>query len=130
TSGAWRTYDETNSGLRSLPMRSEGWRVATQATFRISNTLSADAGYRADIGFGASGTDGDAALRWSPSDRWSLALRGTAFQTIGEFQVGEGRVYGGGGEAAWQISPTLRAVADGFLYRHSARERPELVDWN
>jgi hypothetical protein len=59
-----------------------------------------------------------------------LALRAVAFQTIGEFQVGEGRVVGFGGEGSWQLTPLLRVVGDGFLYRHTAHERPELVDWN
>lgn len=129
-SGARRSYDDTFTGFATLPLRSDGWRLGGQSSFRITPSLSTDASYHRDIGFGASGTDGDAALRWMRGERLSLALRAVAFQTIGEFQVGEGRVVGFGGEGSWQLTPLLRVVGDGFLYRHTAHERPELVDWN
>lgn len=129
-SGAKRAYDDAGTGVATLPLRRDGWRLGGQASARVNSTLTADAAYHADIGFGASGTDADAALRWMRSDRLTLALRGVAFQTIDEFQVGEGRVYGLGGEGSWQLTPLVRVVGDGFLYRHNAHERPDLVDWN
>ncbi|HMA24482.1 MAG TPA: hypothetical protein VKP00_10820 [Gemmatimonadaceae bacterium] len=128
--GAWRSYDDTHTGLATLPLRSDGWRVGASATLRPTSAIMLDGRYHVDVGFGASGSDGDVAVRWMPSDRLSFALHGMAFQTIDEFQVGEGRVFGAGAESGVQITPTVRAVGDLFMYRHDAHDQPQMVDWN
>jgi hypothetical protein len=130
TSGAWRTYDDVRTGLATLPLRRDGWRAGADLSVRLSPSWVFDGGYRADIGFGATGTNVETALRYEPVERMSLALRGSAYQTIGEFQVGEGRVYGVGGEASLQLTSTVRLVGDAFVYRRDARGQPQLVDWN
>jgi len=129
-SGGWRSYDDTFTGVATLPLRRDGWRVGGSASFRATPALSVDGSYHADVGFGASGSDASGSLRWQTNDRLSLAVHGTAFQTIDEFQVGEGRVFGGGAEGALQLTPGVRFVADAFLYRHTARNQPQMVDWN
>jgi hypothetical protein len=97
---------------------------------RMSDAWSMNGAYRLDVGFGASSSNGDVALRWSPNERVSLAAQGVAFQNIYEFQIGEGRVLGAGAEASVRVLPDLRVVADGFLYRHSGSDRPQAVNWN
>jgi hypothetical protein len=127
---SWRSYQDTHSGLSFAPLRSDGWHVTVAGSARLLASVRADASYGADVGFGASGTNGDAALRWSPATPFTIALRATAFQTIDEFQIGQGRVVGLGADATWEISPMLRLAADAFLYRQAIKDRPELVDWN
>lgn len=129
-SGAYRSYDDAHTGLATLPLRSDGWRLGASAMVHPASAFTINGRYHIDVGFGASGSDGDVALQWTPSDRYSLAIHGTAFQTIDEFQVGEGRVYGGGGEGAVQLIPAVRLVGDVFAYRHDAHDQPHVVDWN
>ena len=129
-SGAYRSYENAHTGLTTLPLRSDGWRLGASAMVHPVSAFTIDGRYHIDVGFGASGSDGDLALQWAPSDRYSLAVHGTAFQTIDEFQVGEGRVYGGGGEGAVQLIPAVRLVGDVFVYRHNAHDQPQMVDWN
>ncbi len=129
-SGGRRSYDDTQSGVAFLPLRASGWRVGATGSFRASNAWSVQGSYNADIDFGASTSDEDVALRWAPSDGLSLALHGLAFQNIYEFQIGSGRVVGGGGEAAVRLFPDLRLVADMLLYHHTGSDAPQLVNWN
>jgi len=128
--GAYRSYDDTHTGVASLPLRSDGWRIGASAMVRATDAIALGGRYHLDVGFGASGSDGDVSLQWRPSDRYSFALHGVAFQTIDEFQVGEGRVFGAGGESGIQLVPSVRLVADAFVYRHNAHDRPQIVDWN
>ena len=128
--GAYRSYDDTHTGLASLPLRRDGWRVGGSAMLRPTSTIALDGLYHMDVGFGASGSDGDVAVQWTPNERISLSLHGTAFQTIDEFQVGEGRVFGVGGESSFQLLPSVQVIGDLFVYRHDAHDRPQVVDWN
>ena len=129
-SGARRSYDDTKTGVVSLPLRTDGWRVGATAALRATSTWSARASYNADVGIGASGSDGDLTVSWSPNDRLSLGLHGLAFQNIYEFQVGSGRVVGGGGEAMVRLTRDIRLVADALVYHNTGSDRPQVVDWN
>ncbi len=129
-SGGYRKYDDTYSGVAFLPLRSSGWHVGATGSLRATDTWSVQGGYNMDINFGASSSDGDVAIRWSPGDRGSLALHGTAFQNLYEFTVGEGRVLGGGLQGTYQLHPDLRFIGDATVYRHTGRNDPGMVDWN
>jgi hypothetical protein len=130
TAGGWRKYDDTFTGVATLPLRDDGWRAGVFANTRLFDLFSVDGEYNVNIGFGASGSDGALAVKWQQTERVWLGIHGTAFQTIDEFKVGEGRVWGAGLEAAYQLSPGLRAIGDAFIYRHVARDQPQIVDWN
>ena len=129
-SGARRSYDDTRTGVAFLPLRNDGWRFGATGALRPTNAWTVQGAYRVDVGFGASSSNGDVVLRWSPSDRLGLAAHGVAFQNIYEFQIGEGRVLGGGAEVSAGVLPDLRIVADAYLYRHSGSDQPQLVNWN
>lgn len=129
-SGSRRKYEDTETGVAFLPLRTDGWHVGTNASFRAAAAWTIQGIYAADIGFGASSTDGDVALRWSPSDAVSVGLHGLAFQNIYEFQVGQGRVLGGGAEVSARLFPDVRVVADALVYRHTGSDTPQLVNWN
>ncbi|HVZ78491.1 MAG TPA: hypothetical protein VG818_10965 [Gemmatimonadaceae bacterium] len=129
-SGGARRYNETHTGLSFLPLRNDGWRAGANATARMADAWSLEGSYNIDLGFGASTTDGDAALRWSPSDRGSLAVRGMAFQDLYEFTIGEGRVVGIGLEGRVDLTPELAVAGDANLFRHAGKDQPQLADWN
>jgi hypothetical protein len=129
-SGAKRSYEDTRTGVAFLPLRNDGWRLAGTGAWRATDAWALHGAYRIDVGFGASSSSGDVALRWSPSERIALAAHGLGFQNIYEFQIGEGRVLGAGAEAAVRVLPDLRVVADGFVYRHSGSDQPQVVNWN
>jgi hypothetical protein len=129
-SGGRRSYRDTQTGVASLPLRTSGWRLGGTAAFRATTEWSAQASYNVDVGVGASSSDGDVTVRWSPSDRLSLGVHGLAFQNIYEFQVGSGRVLGGGGEGVVRLTPDIRLVADALVYHNTGSDRPQLVNWN
>jgi hypothetical protein len=129
-SGARRSYEDTRTGVAFLPLRNDGWRLGATGALRATDAWTMQGAYRVDVGFGASGSNGDVALRWSPGERISLTAHGVVFQNIYEFQIGEGRVFGGGAEASVGLTPDLRVAADAYLYRHSGFEQPQLVNWN
>jgi hypothetical protein len=127
--GGYRKYEDTYTGVAFLPLRNSGWRVGATGSLRMSDAWTAQGSYDMDINFGASSTDGDAAIRWTPGDRGSLAIHGTAFQNIYEFTVGEGRVLGAGFEGQYQLLPDLRVVGDATLYHHTGKNTSVRLEW-
>jgi hypothetical protein len=128
--GAYREYRETNTGVASLPLRTDGWRLATSIDARLDNAWSVQGSYAADVGSGAARTDGDLALRWLRSERLSAAARATAFETISEYRTGSGRVVGAGLDAAVVLRPDLRLAADLMVYRQRTNNRAAEGPWN
>lgn len=128
--GAYRTYADANTGLASLPLRSNGWRAGASATYLASEHLSASASYDVDLGFGASRSDGSAGVRWTRSEGTYVGLNGSAFQTIYEFEVGTGRVLGGAFEAGTRLTSDLRIAADAGVYHHQLSNGARGTDWS
>ena len=85
--------------------------------------------YRLETGFGAYMSSGDAAVRWEANDRIGIRLRGTAFQQIEQFRVGENAVVGGGlgVDIAGPWGVDLRAGADLYTQAYENRAGP---DWD
>lgn len=126
----WRNYDDTQTGVASLPLRTNGWRLGGNASFRMTDAVSLAGSASRDIGPGASGTSGDVSLEWASSERIRFALTGTGFQNVGEYAIGDGTVYGLGGETAIRLFPEVQLVGDVFVYRHTVNDQPHLVNWN
>lgn len=129
-SGGYRRYGNTNTGVATIPLRTDGWRVGVNGSWRPVTEWTLDGSYGMDVGFGASRSDADAALRWAPSDRFDIALRGAALQDIYEFRVGTGRVLGAGVDVGMVLTPSLRFAGDAMLYRQTTERQPNLADWN
>lgn len=128
--GAYRSYQETDAGVASLPLRTDGWRVGGTVAARVSESWALQGNYGVDVGSVATRSDGDVALRWSRSDRLSVSARATAFETISEWRVGTGRVVGGGADVTYTLRPDLRLAADAMLYRQRSNGRPAEGPWN
>jgi hypothetical protein len=129
-SGAWRSYDETNAGLQSTPLRTDGWRAGVGAEWSPKKEWLAHADYNVDIGFGASRSDAVAGLRWSPTDRASVGANLSALQNIYEFRVGTGRVLGFGLDGSLRLTREARIVVDGALYSHRPSNNAPSTDWS
>lgn len=126
--GARRKWQESNAGIAFNSLRTDGWRVGGAANWRVREHWNASGSYSADVGFGASRSEGDAGLHW---DHGALFVGATAttFQSIYEFKVGTGRVVGGGLDVGWQISPDLRVIGEGAIYQQVARNNLPSTDW-
>jgi hypothetical protein len=124
-----RTYDATEAGVASAQLRDDGWRAGGDASVRLARDWSATAGYRREIGFGASRADQQAGVRWDPSGPVSLGAHVTAFQTLLETRFAFFDVKGAGVDAAWRLGPDMRVVGDLAAYRNSSDERSPSFDW-
>ena len=120
--GAWRAYGETNAGLESTPLRTDGWRAGAGAEWLPRQAWMFYADYDVDIGFGASRSDIAAGARWMPDESRWLGLVGNGLQHIYEFRVGTGRVIGLRLEGGTRITPDVRLLADVALYDHHLTE--------
>ena len=129
-SAGYRSYGNTNAGLGFLPLRTDGWQIGANGSWRVAPAWTATGGYRVAIGFGASRNDFDAGLRWHPGTRASLGVTGTAFQSIDEFTVGTGRVLGLALTGGLTLSDDARANADIALYHHTGEDTPQVANWN
>ncbi|HEU4585564.1 MAG TPA: hypothetical protein VFR95_07425 [Gemmatimonadaceae bacterium] len=129
-SASYRRYAETNAGLGFLPLRNDGWTVGAQGSWRVAPAWTALGGYHIGVGYGASRSDFDAGVRWQRRERVWLGVNGSAFQTIEEFSVGEGRVLGLAVDGGVRLSADTRVAADIALYHHTQRGAPQLANWN
>jgi hypothetical protein len=129
-SGAWRRYGETDAGLQSNPLRTDGWRAGVGAEWTPRQEWLAHADYNVDIGFGASRSDAVAGLRWVPSERASVGATISALQNIYEFRVGTGRILGVGIAGSLRVAREARLVVDGALYSHRPTNNAPSTDWS
>lgn len=128
--GARRRYEATNTGVASLPLRTDGWRIGGAGALQAARSWQLQGSYHLDVGFGASQSDGDLALGWTPAERLNVRAHGSMFESIYEFRVGTGRVIGVGGEASYRLTSDLRLAADMVVYRHTGESRPQFANWN
>ncbi len=126
--GARRRWQDTDAGLGFAELRREGWRVGGGAGWRLSPAWNLNGSYSADVGAGASRTEGDVGVHYTRGDFY-IGANATAFQSIYEFRVGTGRVVGFGGDAGWQLASDLRLAASGTIYRQMARNALPSTDW-
>ena len=129
-SGARRRYDETNAGLQSTPLRTDGWRAGLGGEWSPDARWLVHGDYNVDIGFGASRSDVVTGVRWTPSERASLGANLNALQNIHEFRVGTGRVFGVGLDGSLRLTRESRLVVDGALYSHRPSRNAPSTDWS
>ncbi len=127
-SGGRRTYAAATGGVATLPLRNDGWRLSTDATFRPTPAWSLSGSYSADVGFGQARSDQTLSLRRELGAAY-LGVSGMAFQTMDEFQVARGRVWGASAELGAQLLPGTRVDGSFQAYRHAERYTGG-IDWN
>lgn len=127
--GARRAWQDTDAGLDFQPLRSEGWRVGGGALWRPTASIYTNVEYSADVGFGASRSEGDIGIHFDRG-RVFVGATASAFQSIYEFRVGTARVYGFGADLGVRINPDVRLVGEATVYKQSALNGAPSGDWN
>ena len=127
--GARRAWQDTDAGLDFQPLRSEGWRVGGGALWRPTPSIYTNVEYSADVGFGASRSEGDIGVHFDRG-RVFVGATASAFQSIYEFRVGTARVYGFGADLGVRINPDVRLVGEATVYKQSAMNGAPSGDWN
>ena len=128
--GAYRWYGETNAGLESSPLTSDGWRAGIGAEWMPRQDWLVHGDYDVDIGFGASRTDIVAGARWMPDESRWLGVAASGLQHIYEFRVGTGRIVGLRAEGGTRITGDLRLAADAAIYSHHLTNGAPSPDWS
>lgn len=126
---AHREYEDTEAPIVLGGVTTSGQRYALGARW-TEGPWVAHGEYRLEIGFGAVLNSGDVELRWRGGDAVSLLARGSAFQQIEEFRLGDNVVLGGGlgAEVGLPRGVGVRAGAD--LYRQAYENRESAADWD
>ncbi len=127
-SGGRRVYGNVTGGMASLPLRNDGWRVAADASWRAGPAWTVSGGYTADVGFGASRSDQTLSVRRSLGNAY-LGLSGMAFQTLDDFQVERGRVWGLSADGGVPLGSAAHIDGSFQAYRHRERYIGG-IDWN
>jgi hypothetical protein len=128
--GGWRSYQESNAGLQSIPLRTDGWRAGAGAEWSPAAMWLVYGDYDVDIGFGASRSDGTAGARWTPNGRTYVGGSLSLLENIYEFKVGTGRVLGVRLEGGMRLASEVRAVVDAGWYAHRLTSSAPTTDWS
>jgi hypothetical protein len=127
---SYRRYDDRELEGAISSFRTDGWGVGGSANWSPRRDWRVEGGYRMEVGFGASRSEGHGGVVRQVGDRGHVALRGTAFQRLYEFRLDEGVVVGLGAETSLRLSPRSRVFGAVTRYRHIDQgDQPE-VDWN
>jgi hypothetical protein len=128
-SAGWRKYGDPEIDIIGPPITDESSRFGLGARWAVGD-LMAFGEYRLEMGFGAFLSSGDVEVRWQAHPALALSARGSAFQQIEQFRVGDNTVVGGGlgVDAALPRGMRLRSGVD--LYSQQYENRPSQADWN
>ena len=128
--GERRQYEDTEASAAFFESTDRDWRVSGLASWRPNawgRNWEIDAGYWINWGFGSALNSGNLRVGVRPSDRLSLGVRFSAFQQLEEFRIGEGRVWGLGGDARWRTrAGTVWLSLD--RYDHDRRTNGDIAD--
>jgi len=128
--GERRDYADTEAEVPFIVTTDRTWRAGASANWQASRQIDVQGSYYLDFTFGSALSGGEARINASPLDKLTLGARFSAFQQLGEFRVGEGRVWSIGGNIKYDAPiGTVWGAVD--RYRHDRRD-PEagLPDWN
>ncbi len=128
-SAGWRKYGDPEIAIIGPPITDESTRLGVGARW-IDGDFSAFGEYRLELGFGAVLNSGDLEVRWQAMPGLALSARGSAFQQIEQFRVGDNIVLGGGLAADVALPGGLRLRSGADVYRQRYENRPSQADWN
>jgi len=125
---SYRSYEDAATDAVD-DFRTTGWGVGGTMTWQATPAWQVSGGYRLESGFGAAGWDGQAALRRDLSQTTFVTVQAVGFQRLYEFRLGEGTVYGLGGQGAMQVGDRGRVFGSLMWYRQHGG-LPTEMDWN
>lgn len=136
--GERRTYSDTEAEVSFFETTDRDWRVGGTASWRPTAwgvRWDVDGGFWINWGMGAALNSGELRVGLRPNARLSAGVRFSALQQIEEFRVGEGRVWGLGGDVRWRTrAGSIWLSVD--RYAHDRRingdiaDDPTQPDWN
>lgn len=129
-SGGYREYEATDAPVILEPLDGTGRRVALGGSWQFPNLVTLRGSYDRDWGPGASLSSGDLAATWHARRNVGVTLRGTAFQQLGEYRVGDGMVVGGGLGTDVGVTSGIRLSGGVDLYHQTFESRPGSPDWD
>jgi hypothetical protein len=128
-SAGWRKYGDAEITVIGPPITDESVRVGLGARW-VHGPFTTVGEYRMERGFGAYLGSGDVEVRWQALPALALSARGTAFQQIEQFRVGDNVVLGAGLGADAILPRGLRLRTGVDLYHQQYENRPSQADWN
>jgi hypothetical protein len=128
-SAGWRKYGDPEIAIIGPPITDESSRFGLGARW-VGGDLTALGEYRLEAGFGAFLSSGDLEVRWQAFDGVALSARGSAFQQIEQFRVGDNIVLGGGLGVDASLPRGMRLRSGIDLYLQQYENRPSQADWN
>lgn len=128
--GGIRSYDDDDGGVEFDRLRDDGWRVVAGASVTPKPIVTFSGSYRADIGFGASNSQGDLTARMNLGESNYISASALAFQNAYELQVREGTVVGFGTDAAFGLSSASKLGWSFAVYRHDNKKPTTDMDWS
>jgi hypothetical protein len=128
--GERRQYEDTEAQVPFFETTDRDWRVGGTVAWRPNawgKNWEIDGGYWINWGFGSALNSGNLRIGLRPNERLSLGLRLSAFQQLEEFRVGEGRIWGLGGDVRWRTrAGTVWMSVD--RYDHDRRINGDIAD--
>jgi hypothetical protein len=124
---AYRKYETADAGIS---LQTSGWRAGADASWRATTAFAAYGSYDLDLGNGAATSDGRAGMRWTASTDLSVGAEASVTQTIYEYRIGTGRVVGAALNGALRVTPDVRVVVDGGIYRQTLTNGAAGPDWS
>jgi hypothetical protein len=128
-SGARRRYSDPGTGLQSVRLRTDGWRLSVEGNWTPTEAWTATGSYGVDVGVGASQSDGVVGVSWRPGQGTDVGATFSARQTIYEYRIGTGRILGVFGHASMALTSDLRARVEAGQYRHRLTNDAVGPDW-
>jgi hypothetical protein len=129
-SGGWRTYGDTETTVILRPMRDTGWRADAGARWRAAPEWSVDGRYQLEWGPGGFLSSADAAVRFDPTERLTVSVNAMTFQQIEEYRLGQGRAFGGGVTAGYELGDRATFAVGASLIRHRDGGNVFTSPWN
>jgi hypothetical protein len=136
--GERRSYSDTEAENPFFATTDRDWRVGGDVGWRLRAVgipWDVEGGYWINWGFGSALSSGRLRVGLRPRDELSLGVRFSAFRQLNEFRLGQGRVWGLGGDVRWRTAAgTVWFSVD--RYDHNRRinddisEDPTQPDWS
>jgi hypothetical protein len=117
-SGGWRSYGDTQTAVILRPMRDTGWRADAGARWLPSRAWRVEARYELEWGPGGFLSSAEGSVRYAATERLAATLSALTFQQIEEYRLGQGRAFGGGASADFELSEGAYAAGGFSLLRH------------
>lgn len=124
-------YDPTGASAPLTDFETSGWRMSWDGMYVISPRWTADAGYHAEFGPGASSRGVTGGVTFTATDQLNVSAHAGTLDRPLEFRIDDASVWMLGAAATWRPSDRWNLQADAIRYAES-RRRPDAAgfDWN